>query len=202
MTIKSIITVNLNELGKKAFGQDTKILYSPDDVCKITREDVNNLFPLELATGYKIDPSFSSLGVGSFVIVVNPEGKRELGEVCNKYGKSLYVRLSRISNRFFEFNPTGIEATHRKLKYHLEFASSEDISAFKCLHEKEPFLKLLHFLADPSGSAVTIDDRNVVIPEWLTADKISRLFDFMNYDILTESDSAKLDIDNNSDIIF
>lgn len=200
MTIKSIITINLNELGKKAIGQDTKILYSPEDKCKITREDVNNLFPLELAIDYKIEPSFSSLEIGSFVIIVNPEGRRELGKVCGKYGKVLHVRLSRISNRFFEFNPTGIEVTHRKLKYYLEFASPEEISAFKSLHEKEPFLKLLHFLADPSGSAVTIDDRNVVIPEWLTADKISRLFDFMNYDILTESDSAKLDIDSDDDL--
>ena len=178
--MQSVITIYLNEIGQKAFNTKTKVLYTNQD--KVTDKDVYDLFPKELIYYYVVSKSFLELGTGDYVIVVNPQGLRLLGVVTGHYRKTLDVRLEGIQGNgycrnYFTFNADGVESTHAKDKYHLEWSSLEEITSLRELQEKQPFLDILHRLAEASGEGIKIDDEKVVVPDWLSADEIKILHD-------------------------
>lgn len=176
--MKSIITIQLNEIGQKAFNAKTRILYSDLIPDNITEKDVYALFPKELIDNYIIDKSFLSLNAGDNVIVVNPDGKREIGTVNGKYGKTITVNMEAGCGyyaRQFTFNANGIEATHCKQKHYLDWGTQKEFDYFRALKEKEPYITLLNVLTKDSGNAIQIDEANLVIPEWLTPKLIDEL---------------------------
>lgn len=173
--MEQIVTLHLNEIGRKAFKADTKeitmnILDGP-----ITAETINDKFPMELVESFDTKPSFLNLSVDTHVAVVDTDGKHYLGQVRQSYDKR-YVSVEILGNvkfGLYDFNANGIQSTHSKNKLHLEFISNEEIEQMKLSIRNMPFINLMLMLAE--GGGVEVDQINAKAPEWLTFETIEKI---------------------------
>lgn len=173
--MEHIVTLYLNEIGRKAFNADTKeIILSSND--PITSNDVNAKFPMELVDHFETKPSFLGLQPGDNVRVVDTDGTHYLGEVRMSWDKR-HVNVNILGNGkiygTYEFNANGVQCTHSKNKLHLEFASEKEIEQMKLTLRNMPFINLMLMLAE--GTGVSVDEINTTAPEWLTFDGIERI---------------------------
>lgn len=181
-----IITLILNETGKKALGTDKKTLQVDADITDITSEYIDKLFPMSLVENFYVVPSFLNLKEGDYVYVVNPDGERFLGCVDKSYNKNfIFVRTeSPSASEHFTFHADGIETGHYKNKWHLENITPEDVEKEKNKIENEPYSRLVKLLLDSNlDTVVKIDNDGLKRPEWLSVKTLYEIIDMLEYDL-------------------
>ena len=182
-----IITLILNETGKKAIGISEKTLQVDADITDINSEYIDKLFPMSLVENFYVVPSFLNLKEGDYVYVVNPDGERFLGCVDNGcYSKKLiFVRTeSPSASGHSTFHADGIETGHYKNKWHLENITPEDVEKEKNKIENEPYTRLVKLLLDSNlDNVVKISDETLKLPEWLSNRTLYEIIDMLEYDL-------------------
>lgn len=181
-----IITLILNEAGKKALGTDKKTLQVDADITDITSEYIDKLFPMSLVENFYVKPSFLNLKVGEYVYVVNPDGEKFLGCVDESYSKKIiFVRTESPSGQgHFTFHADGIETGRYKNKWHLENITPEDVEKEKNKIENEPYARLVKLLLDSNlDTVVKIDSDDLKRPEWLSLQTLYEIIDMLEYDL-------------------
>lgn len=192
MAKQYVINLYLNETGKKALNTNTKVIYvNIENKREITKEYIENLFPLSLVENYEITDSFLDLENGEYVIIVTPEGERLLGTIVSSYGKQIYVSTYGANGLWDYFNPNGVEATHSKNKAHLERGTEEEVEKLRRVIDNQPFIELLEMFNEEHEN-VKFNAEEIKLPEWLTINVINI--------IKNELDDAKFaseDLDDN-----
>ena len=139
-----IVTLHLNEIGRKALGVDEKIItIDAETKDSLTGAIIDEVFPISLVESYNVKPSFMDLPKGSYVAVVK-DGVRYLGEILepdcfyknrilvNVYmyePETTYTDTADTETTYTEiimFHPNGVEVTHNKNKYCLDNISDDD----------------------------------------------------------------------------
>lgn len=200
--MKQIITLELNDIGKKAFKQDKKIIEVETNGKKITKNFINEIFPIELVDHFYVSQSFLCLEKDANVCVIGYNGNRYLGKVLYQtYNKHLEVEFylgynfdeSSEDARTFkpirgqaEFKADGTEVTRCKNKLHLEYISDDEVNTLKSLLINEPFQHIFNMLTDncdasltPAG--ITIGMENIKAPKWLPITEIGSIYNQLRY---------------------
>lgn len=188
---RNIINLYLTEVGRKALKCDVKVISTDKAKKDITKDYIEEIFPLALVERYEIVESFLDLENGEYVIIVTPEGERLLGTCNGHYGKQIYVSIygGGIGSWNY-FNPNGVEATHSKSKAHLERATEEEVEKIRRVIENQPFIELLEMFNEEHEN-VKFNAEEIKLPEWLTIDVIRGI----KHDL----DNAKDDFDDLDD---
>lgn len=174
---KSIINLYLNETGKKALNTAVKVINANEAKEDITREYIENLFPLALVERYEVQDSFLSLECGEYVIVAWTDGTKYLGKVGGIYRNQIDVTIYRTDYSYpdsRQFNPNGIEATHCKNKAHLELADEKTVANMKRAIENKPFVEFLKAFNENQEN-IKFDPEQIILPEWLNINVINQL---------------------------
>ena len=177
-----IITLVLNDTGKRALGQDTKTLTVNANLTDITGEYLDKLFPMSLVENFYSTKSFLNLADQDYVCVVYSDGSRHLGVVSkNTFDKRrMSVKIYGGSDyEWHEFNANGVQATHCKSKMHLEFITPEEVEEFKTKMKNAPYMQVLEALVDDSFG-ITIDWKKIKMPQWLSYDAVSKIQEILN----------------------
>ena len=131
-----IVTLHLNEIGRKALGVDEKTIFiNAKSEGSVTGAIIDEVFPVSLVESYDVKPSFMNLPKGSYVAVVK-DGVRYLGEILdlNWYcGNRILVKvyMCETYTETIEFHPNGVEVTHNKNKYCLDHISDDEVETIK-----------------------------------------------------------------------
>ena len=175
-----IITLVLNETGKRAVGQSTKTFQVDADITDITSEYIDKLFPISLVENFYSVPSFLNMKPGEYVYVVDTDGKRYLGVITDPTGydkKYVYVAIQgddapirgHYSYNTIQFHPDGIEACHYKDKLHMENITPEDVEKEKTKLANQPYIRLVQLLLD---SDVIVEGEVLKCPDWLSPETL------------------------------
>lgn len=178
-----IITLVLNEIGKRAVGQSTKTFQVDADITDITSEYIDKLFPISLVENFYSVPSFLNMKPGEYVYVVDTDGKRYLGVITDPTGydkKYVYVTIQgddtpirgTYSYRTIQFRPDGIEACHYKDKLHMENITPEDVEKEKLKLKNKSYIRLIELLL---GSNITVEGETLKQPDWLSSDTLDEI---------------------------
>ena len=178
-----IITLVLNETGKRAVGQSTKTFQVDADITDITSEYIDKLFPISLVENFYSVPSFLNMKPGEYVYVVDTDGKRYLGVITDPTGydkKYVYVTiqcddapiLRNYSCKTIKFRPDGIEACHYKDKLHMENITQEDVEKEKTKLANQPYIRLVQLLLD---SDVVVEGEELKRPDWLSPETLDEV---------------------------
>lgn len=180
-----IVTLHLNEIGRKALGVDKKTIFiNAKSEDSVTGAIIDKVFPVSLVESYNAKPSFMDLPKGSYVAVVK-DGVRYLGEILdlNWYcGNRILVKvyMCETYTTTIEFHPNGVEVTHNKNKYCLDNISDDEVETIKNKLKNEPFIKLISMLLDTDD--VKIDGKTPNMPEWLTPETVVRINKILDSD--------------------
>lgn len=176
-----IITLVLNEIGKRAVGQNTKTFQVDADITDITSEYIDKLFPISLVENFYSVPSFLNMKPGEYVYVVDTDGKRYLGVITDPTGydkKYVYVTIQGddtpryYSYKTIQFRPDGIEACHYKDKLHMENITPEDVEKEKTKLTNQPYIRLVQLLLD---SDVVVEGEELKRPDWLSPETLDEV---------------------------
>lgn len=178
-----IITLVLNEIGKRAVGQNTKTFQVDADITDITSEYIDKLFPISLVENFYSVPSFLNMKPGEYVYVVDTDGKRYLGVITDPTGydkKYVYVTIQGDDTpiretypyRTIQFRPDGIEACHYKDKLHMENITPEDVEKEKIKLANQPYIRLVQLLLD---SDITVEGKTLKRPDWLSIETLNEV---------------------------
>ena len=181
--MKYIITLVLNEIGKRAVGQNTKTFQVDADITDITSEYIDKLFPISLVENFYSVPSFLNMKPGEYVYVVDTYGKHYLGVITDPTGynkKYVYVTIQgddtpirgNYSYKTIQFSPDGIEACHYKDKLHMENITPEDVEKEKIKLANQPYIRLVQLLLD---SDITVEGKALKRPDWLSIETLNEV---------------------------
>ena len=179
-----IVTLHLNEIGRKALDVDEKIITIDAEIQNnLTNAIIDEVFPISLVKSYDIKPSFANIPVGSYVAVVK-DGVRYLGEILEPYDKNrILVKLHPYEHdvtytNILEFHPNGVEVTHNKNKYCLDTISDDEVEAIKSKLKNAPFIKMLNMLL--KGSNVNTEE--IKMPKWMSFETVNKITEILNSD--------------------
>jgi len=182
--MKYILTLILNETGKRALGQETKELQVDNvDITDITSEYIDKLFPISLVENFYVVPSFLNMKPGEYVYVVDTDGTRYLGMIdTNDYNeKYVYVTIQGDapirgchSYRTNQFRPNGLETGHYKDKLHLENITPEDVEKEKLKLKNKSYIRLIELLLD---SNITVEGEALKQPDWLSSETLDSVLE-------------------------
>ena len=183
--MKYILTLILNETGKRALGQETKELQVDNvDITDITSEYIDKLFPISLVENFYVVPSFLNMKPGEYVYVVDTDGTRYLGMIdTNDYNeKYVYVTIQGdnipirgyYSYQTIQFHPNGLEACHYKDKLHLENITPEDVEKEKLKLKNKSYIRLVELLLD---SNITVEGEALKQPDWLSSETLDSVLE-------------------------
>ena len=178
-----IITLVLNEIGKRAVGQNTKTFQVDADITDITSEYIDKLFPISLVENFYSVPSFLNMKPGEYVYVVDTYGKHYLGVITDPTGynkKYVYVTIQgddtpirgNYSYKTIQFSPDGIEACHYKDKLHMENITPEDVEKEKIKLANQPYIRLVQLLLD---SDITVEGNALKRPDCLSIETLNEV---------------------------
>ena len=178
-----IITLVLNEIGKRAVGQNTKTFQVDADIADITSEYIDKLFPISLVENFYSVPSFLNMKPGEYVYVVDTYGKHYLGVITDPTGynkKYVYVTIQgddtpirgNCECKTIQFCPDGIEACHYKDKLHMENITPEDVEKEKIKLANQPYIRLVQLLLD---SDITVEGKTLKRPDWLSIETLNEV---------------------------
>ena len=179
-----IVTLHLNEIGRKALGVDEKIITIDAEIQNnLTNAIIDEVFPLSLVESYDIKPSFANNPVGSYVAVVK-DGVRYLGEILEPYDKNrILVKLHPYEHavtytNILEFHPNGVEVTHNKNKYCLDTISDDEVETIKSKLKNAPFIKMLNMLLEGSN----VNTEEIKMPKWMSFETVNKITEILNSD--------------------
>ena len=179
-----VVTLHLNEIGRKALGVDEKTIYiDAKSTDSVTGAIIDEVFPVSLVESYNAKPSFMDLPVGSYVAVVK-DGVRYLGEILEPYDKNrILVKLHPYEHdetytNILEFHPNGVEVTHCKNKYCLDTISDDEVEAIKSKLKNAPFIKMLNMLLKNSN----VNTEEIKMPKWMSFETVNKITEILNSD--------------------
>ena len=182
--MKYILTLILNETGKRTLGQETKELQVDDvDITDITSAYIDKLFPISLVENFYAVPSFLNMKVGEYVYVVDADGRRWLGVITTAYdNRYVYVTIQGDTilrgyssyNSVIQFHPNGLEACHYKDKLHLENITPEDVEKEKLKLKNKSYIRLVELLLD---SNITVEGEALKQPDWLSSETLDSILE-------------------------
>ena len=180
-----IVTLHLNEIGRKALGVDEKTIYiDAKSTDSVTGAIIDEFFPVSLVESYNVKPSFMDLPAGSYVAVVKDD-VRYLGEILDSnlsYSKNrirvkVHVFESDASyTENIEFHPNGVEVTHNKNKYCLDNISDDEVETIKGKLKNAPFIKMLNMLLENSN----VNTEEIKMPEWISFETVNKITEILN----------------------
>ena len=172
-TNEYLVTLTLNETGRKAIGAYTKVLTILSEDGNITKEMIEDMFPLSLVESYDIQKSFGNLEKDDYVVFLDPWERRHLGKVSYLSGKRIMVEnLEGYGDYRIEFNQNGVQATHSKSKHILIWVDPEEIDRVKRARENGKFARLLEML-NSCGAGIQFKAEDLVLPDWLPEEKLN-----------------------------
>lgn len=179
-----IVTLHLNEIGRKALGVDEKTIYiNAKSTDSVTGAIIDEVFPVSLVESYDVKPSFMDLPKGSYVAVVKDD-VRYLGEILETFYKNrIHVKLHPYESdvtytNILEFHPNGVEVTHNKNKYHLENISNDEVETIKGKLKNAPFIKMLNMLLENSN----VNTEEIKMPKWMSFETVNKITEILNND--------------------
>lgn len=181
---RNIINLYLTEVGRKALKCDVKVISTDKAKKDITKDYIEEIFPLALVERYEIVENFLNLTPGDYVLIVRSDGSSTLGRyVANYYRNELTVSEYENSHFQYRFNEFGIEIAPGRSKYksHLERISPEEANVAIRKLENKPFvesLKLLNKLNNQHEN-IEFDEDNLVLPEWLCLSDVTEILDIL-----------------------
>ena len=176
-TNEYLVTLTLNETGRKAVGAYTKVLTILSEDGNVTKEMIEDVFPLSLVESYDIQKSFGNLDKGDYVVYESPDGTKHLGTVSHWYSNKCVVYsvcLDGYHHDSIEFNKNGVEATHRKDKNILVWETMENIEKMIRSIENRKLSELLDLLNE-GGADIKYRAENLTLPKWLTQENVEML---------------------------
>ena len=177
-----IVTLHLNEIGRKALGVDEKTIYiDAKSTDSVTGAIIDEFFPVSLVESYNVKPSFMDLPKGSYVAVVKDD-VRYLGEIlapdCFYKGRILVkVYMYEPETTYtIMFHPNGVEVTHNKNKYCLDNISDDEVETIKGKLKNAPFIKMLNMLLENSN----VNTEEIKMPEWMSFETVNKITEILN----------------------
>ena len=191
-----IVTLHLNEIGRKALGVDEKIItIDAETKDSLTGAIIDEVFPVSLVESYNAKPSFMDLTKGSYVAVVKDD-VRYLGEILAPdcfYKNRILVKVYMYEpettytdtadtettyTKIIMFHPNGVEVTHCKNKYCLDTISDNEVETIKGKLKNAPFTKMLNMLLENSN----VNTEEIKMPEWMSFETVNRITEILNSD--------------------
>ncbi len=191
-----VVTLHLNEIGRKALGVDEKTIYiDAKSTDSVTGAIIDEVFPVSLVESYNAKPSFMDLPKGSYVAVVKDD-VRYLGEILAPdcfYKNRILVKVYMYEpettytdtadtettyTKIIMFHPNGVEVTHNKNKYCLDTISDDEVEAIKSKLKNAPFIKMLNMLLKNSN----VNTEEIKMPKWMSFETVNKITEILNSD--------------------
>ena len=183
--MNSIVTLHLNEMGSKALGQPTKIVYLDVMPDQVTNKEINKVFPMALVDKFEVSESFGNMNMND-VIGVRMRDKIYLGNVCyldHRKGNVCTIGVQyQVTPGNFEygyFHPHGLEMAHRKHKAHLVRLSEEAIAELRAQLSNTDYVTMISTLAE-EGEGLTFESAKLRRPKWLTEEGGKKMLEILN----------------------
>ena len=202
-----IVTLHLNEIGRKALGVDEKIItIDAETKDSLTGAIIDEVFPISLVESYNVKPSFMDLTKGSYVAVVKDD-VRYLGEILEPdcfYKNRILVKVYMYEpettytdtadtettyTKIIMFHPNGVEVTHNKNKYCLDNISDDEVETIKGKLKNAPFIKMLNMLLKNSN----VNTEEIKMPKWMSLETVNKITEILN----SECDEYSMNIMTN-----